>query len=45
LLFLLLSIGLATAAQAEDRPAGVRISTWVREDIFAAFMGGDLTRF
>ncbi len=35
----------ASATWAEDRPVGLRTSTWVREDIFAGFMAGDPARF
>lgn len=32
-------------AQVPDMPKGIRVSTWVREDIFAGFMDGDMARF
>lgn len=44
-LVLLLTLTPVAALRAENRPAGVRVSTWVREDIFAGFMAGDLGRF
>lgn len=35
----------AIAALAQPKPEGIGISTWVREDLFAGFMAGDLDRF
>lgn len=35
----------ASALSAQAPPNGLRISTWVREDIFAGFMGNDMERF
>lgn len=29
---------------AQERPKNIRVSTWVREDIFAGFLDGDMTR-
>jgi len=36
---------LAALSAAEPKPANVRTSTWVREDLFAGFLGGDKVRF
>jgi len=33
------------AVHAQTPPKGIAVSTWVREDIFAGFMGGDMERF
>ncbi|MBL8235051.1 MAG: hypothetical protein JNL98_41500 [Bryobacterales bacterium] len=42
----LLFLTIASAAlSAESRPAGITVSTWVREEIFAGFMTGDMPRF
>ena len=35
----------ASALPAQTPPNGIRVSTWVREDIFAGFMGNDMERF
>ncbi len=46
--YLTVALALAAAApgHAQDaRPKGILISTWVREDIFAGFLGGDMERF
>lgn len=32
-------------AQVPDKPKEIRVSTWVREDIFAGFLEGDMKRF
>ncbi|MCC6537211.1 MAG: hypothetical protein IT162_06650 [Bryobacterales bacterium] len=34
-----------TGLAAQEKPAGIRLTTWVREDIFAGFMAGDVARF
>lgn len=36
---------LALAEDALIRPKGIPVNTWVREDIFAGFMAGDMPRF
>ncbi len=36
---------LAFAGDSLVRPKGIPVNTWVREDIFAGFMAGDMTRF
>lgn len=36
---------LAFACQAQQKPAGLSVSTWVREDIFAGFLTGDMPQF
>lgn len=36
---------LAIAAAQEQRPKNIPFYTWVREDTFAGFMGGDMLRF
>lgn len=41
---LLLAIGCTALLSAESRPAGLSIHTWVREDIFAGYMAGDMER-
>lgn len=38
-----LSVGVLALCQ--DRPAGIPLNTWVREDIFAGFLAGDMPRF
>lgn len=40
-----LSILTVVAARAAERPAGVAVSTWVREDLFAGYMANDVERF
>lgn len=42
---LLVSALLPICAWASDRPAGMSVHTWVREDIFAGFMANDIERF
>lgn len=42
---MLLTMTLASMLCAEAKPEGIRVSTWVREDIFAGFMTGDMVRF
>jgi hypothetical protein len=41
----LLAIFAAVVSCAESRPAGISVHTWVREEIFAGYMAGDMTRF
>ena len=36
---------LAGCVYSQDKPAGIPTSTWVREDIFAGFLAGDMVRF
>lgn len=35
----------APFAAAQDMPKNIRVSTWVREDLFAGYLDGDMTRF
>lgn len=44
----LFCVGVAAWCQAGlvgDRPTGIPVSTWVREDIFAGFLTGEMVRF
>ena len=40
----LLLAAIALAALAQPKPDKIRVSTWVREDLFAGYMDGDMTR-
>jgi hypothetical protein len=42
---LLLPLVVLACLDAQDMPRGLRTSTWVREDIFAGFLEGDMNRF
>lgn len=34
----------APLIEAQERPKGISVSTWVREDLFAGYLDGDMTR-
>ncbi len=45
LLLFAASLSLLPGQDGLDKPKNLRVSTWVREDIFAGFLDGDMARF
>ena len=43
--FSIAALWLAGVVMGQDRPSGVPLNTWVREDIFAGFLAADMPRF
>ncbi|MBI2689543.1 MAG: hypothetical protein HYX27_24815 [Acidobacteria bacterium] len=41
----LLYLAVLTVAYSETKPQNIRVSTWVREDLFAGFIDADMDRF
>ena len=44
-LLIALSLAPLPAQDGLDKPRNLRVSTWVREDLFAGFLDGDMARF